>query len=204
MELIVVLVLVVVVSFGLWALSRRVREVRESETRRARFVHLLQRQSEQEYQRWLAAARKRGYREPTSDAERCRDFLRDVLDPARSHSLPYPAAEFYNWLEQTCHELPPDADPVLRSALALGLMTYGRVDMIDVALAGLAPPSQVQGDGYLQRYPAEFLTLLLPLPPYLRDPLKLRAAREDARRWLEDNITRLRWDAAAGRFLLDN
>lgn len=81
--------------------------------------------------------------------------------------------------------------------IAVGLMTYGRLDVIETALNGIADTTH---PGELHDMARVLLFSLLPLPPAL-----IHAGEPDKtalHQWLRDNQAKLAWDSASSRFLL--
>ena len=72
--------------------------------------------------------------------------------------------------------------------IALSLLTYGRLDVIDDVLVNLPPPGHPARRGL-----APAIGRLLTMPPDVDDVLG----------WVRANGNRLRWDQDAGRFVAD-
>lgn len=75
---------------------------------------------------------------------------------------------------------------------AAGLLTYGRVDVVDDILAHI-PPS-----GHVRRL-AWTVSTLMPMPTEL-DPLD---NLDDATAWIQENRTRLNWNVKEEKFTLN-
>jgi len=159
-----------------------------------------QRKRQNEHEKWLVEAKARGFQEPRNDAERYRDFIRSMAWSPPEHRVPYEPDEFYKWLEAAYEETSNDTKFSVSTAMfAIGLMTFGRLDMIDVAVENMAP---VSSQGQVSRIPPMFFVRLLPLPESLSDSREIRRDKEPLRSWLRDNKSRLRWDEEQGKFIL--
>jgi hypothetical protein len=91
------------------------------------------------------------------------------------------------------------------AVVAVGLLSYGRLEMVDYIL-GQLPPEPIQG-GYCNSLAVRFTKVLLPLPDELRECgtwVTGSPEAESVRRWFAEHRPRLVWDPSAERFQLSS
>lgn len=122
-------------------------------------------------------------------------------------------SEFYDFLERLYLEEKdyPGSDPFLVALYATGLMTYGRLDVVDDALEGMLMFDDQHIGGSVHREQALQMAAMLPMPIHqeqgyymaLRDVPILLPSKSKVREWLDEHRSRLRWDETPGRFVLE-
>lgn len=119
------------------------------------------------------------------------------------------AEDFVGYFQSRYDALPPppageeDPECLIRQIYAAGLLACGRLEMADVIL-GTIPRHQPPGaNGYGVVAGSTVMSKVLPLPEALRSSGRRHVDRDAVQRWLDENRTRLRWNAAEDRFVLE-
>jgi hypothetical protein len=90
---------------------------------------------------------------------------------------------------------------------AAGLLSYGRLEMVDYILDNLPPEKieMVQGYGYCNLLAFQITIALLPLPEQFRDCFQWAKGTQEENRlkeWFRQNRTDLVWNSTSGVFEL--
>lgn len=130
--------------------------------------------------------------------QRYRTMIRETGNFRPDTRLTYHPDPLYGWLDQTYREARREHwNDSFSAVVAIGLMTYGRLDVIETALDGLTDRSH---PGELHEMARRCLFSLLPLPATLTHGPVVH--REALLTWLQENQSKLYWDSANYRFTL--